>query len=412
MRNLLQLALFIFGLPSLVTADDWPQWRGPERDGKSAETGLLQQWPEGGPALRWKRTDIGTGYSSPAIADGVVYVQTTRGEEEFALALDEQTGEDKWSVPIGKVGKNRGPQYPGTRSTPTVDGDCIYCLSSDGELTCLDVASGEQKWQRQLKDDFAGVYGAWAYSESVLIDGDNLICTPGGDRASLVALNKLTGETIWESAVPDGGSAEYSSIMIADGGGRKQYVQFVRSGLVGVDASSGEFLWMYGKIIDPGANILTPIVDGDHVFAAGSRTGGGLVELKADGDAVTAEEVYFNIKLTPSIGGAVLLDGHLYGATRAGLFCADLMTGEFKWQERSVGAASVCYADGRLYARGHKSGEVALIEAMPEAYREQGRFEQPDRSQKPAWPHPVVANGGLYLRDWETLHCYDIKAAE
>jgi len=401
-----------FFMGSAVNGDDWPQWRGVDRDGRSAETGLLQEWDADGPALRWKRTDLGTGYSSPSIVTGRVYVQTTRGEDEFALALDEQTGDELWSSPIGKVGKNRGPQYPGTRSTPTVDGDRIYCLSSDGELTCLDSASGEQKWQRQLKEDFAGQYGAWAYSESVLVDGDRLVCTPGGVRASLVSLDKLTGEVVWESSVPDGGTAEYSSIMVSHGGGRKQFVQFVRSGLVGVDAESGEFLWMYEKIIDPDANILTPIVHDDHVFAAGSRTGGGLVELTVDGAGIAEKEVYFNNKLTPGIGGAVLLEGHLYGTTRSGMFCADLKTGEFKWQNRSVGAASVCYADGRLYVRGHKSGEVALVEPNTEEYREQGRFEQPDRSQKQAWPHPVIANGALYVRDWETLLCFNIKAAE
>ena len=402
MRILPLLALITLCSTTFIDADDWPQWRGVYRDGKSAETGLQQKWTAEGPALRWKRTDLGTGYSSPSIVDGRVYVQTTRGEEEFTLALDEQTGEEVWSAPIGRVGKNRGPQYPGTRSTPTVDGDRIYCLSSDGELTCLSSSGGEQKWQRQLREDFAGEDGAWAYSESVLVDGDRVICTPGGAKASLVSLDKLTGEAVWECSVPDGGTAEYSSIMVSHGGGRKQFVQFVRSGLVGVDAESGEFLWMYGKIIDPGANILTPIVQDNHVFAAGSRTGGGLVELVSQGAGVAANEVYFNNKLTPGIGGAVLLDGYLYGCTQSGMFCADFLTGEFKWQDRSVGAASVCYADGRIYLRGHKSGEVALVEPNPEMYVEHGRLQQTDRSQKQAWPHPVIANGALYVRDWES----------
>ncbi len=412
MRSLALLVILNLGLTTFVVADDWPQWRGPERDGKSAETGLLQEWTAEGPALRWKRTDVGTGYSSPSIANGRVFVQTTRGEEEFALALDEQSGDDLWSASIGKVGKNRGPQYPGTRSTPTVDGDLIYCLSSDGELSCLDAASGDQKWQRKLKDDFGGADGAWAYSESVLIDGDAVICTPGGDRASLVALNKLTGEVVWECAVPEGGTAEYASIMTATTDDRRQYVQYLRNGLVGVDATTGQLLWKYDKTVDPGANILTPIVDGQYIFSAGSRTGGALIELAMEGDGVAVTEIYFDRKLSPSIGGAVLLDGHLYGATQSGLFCADFRTGENKWQDRSVGAASVCYADGRLYVRGHKSGEMALVEPTSEAYREHGRFEQPDRSEKPAWPHPVVSNGALYVRDWESLLCYEIKTSE
>jgi outer membrane protein assembly factor BamB len=402
--------LMTLAFTSVTRAEDWPQWRGPERTGISKETGLLQTWPADGPALRWKATDIGTGYSSPSVVRGRVYLQTTHDNDEFALALDEKTGAKIWEVPIGKIGKNRGPQYPGTRSTPTVIDERMYCLASDGELTCLDIAKGDIKWKKHLRQDFGGEDGAWAFSESLLIDGDVLVCTPGGKSAGLAALNKHTGETIWTSTVPGGGNAEYASIMIVDKSPVKQYLTFLRNGLVGVEAKTGKFLWMYNKTIDQGANILTPIVAGDRVFSAGSRTGGGLVQLKAGGDGVIADEIYFARKVAPGIGGAVLLDGNLYGTSAQAMFCADFSTGEEKWTDRAVGPASLCYADGRLYVRSHSSGDVVLVEPTVSGYKEQGRIKQLDRSKTQAWPHPIVANGGLYLRDQEVLLCYEVAA--
>ncbi|MDB5309186.1 MAG: outer rane biosis protein BamB [Gemmataceae bacterium] len=395
---------FVLALP----ANDWPQWRGPDRTGISKETGLLKEWPADGPPLRWKAADIGTGYSTPAVAAGRVYVQTTKGGDEFALALDEKTGTEVWSAKIGGVGKNKGPQYPGTRSTPTVDGDRVYCLASAGQLTCLGT-DGKAKWQKDLVKDFAGEVGSWAYSESVLVDGDVVVCTPGGKTATLAALNKMTGEPVWTCPVPGGDLADYASVVAVEADGVKQYVQFLRKGVVGVDAKTGKFLWRYDRTADFGANIMTPVALGNKVFTSGSRSGGGLVELKVSGDGVAAKEVFFDKTLGAGIGGAVLVDGHLYGTSPQALFCAEFETGKVKWTERAVGAASICFADGRLYARGHDSGDVVLVEPSPAEYREKGRLKQPDRSKVKAWPHPVVANGGLYLRDQGTLFCYDVR---
>ena len=240
MRRRLLLSSFALALTFALsaTAADWPQWRGPARDGVSKETGLLKEWPKDGPPVRWKRTDLGEGYSTPSVAAGRVYVQTTKGADEFVAALDEKSGADVWATKVGGVGKNKGPQYPGTRSTPTVDGDRVYGLSSDGTLACLGT-DGKEKWSRSLPKDFGGEVGAWAYTESVLIDGDVLVCTPGGKTATLAALNKLTGAVVWQSAVPGGDVADYASVMAVDAGGAKQYVQFLRKGVVGVDAKTG-----------------------------------------------------------------------------------------------------------------------------------------------------------------------------
>jgi outer membrane protein assembly factor BamB len=244
----------------------------------------------------------------------------------------------------------------------------------------------------------------------VLVDGNLVVCTPGGSDATLAALDKKTGAVVWKAAVPGGDIADYASIMPVEAGGRKQYVQFMRKGVVGVDAETGKFLWRYDRTIDPGANILTPVVRGDRVFTAGSRTGGAVVQLSSDGDGVAAKELYFTKTVAPSIGGAVLVDGHLYGSSGQTRFCAEFATGKVKWTDRSVGPAAICFADGRLYVRGYNTGEVALVEPSPAGYREFGRFKQPNRSKIQAWPHPVVANGGLYLRDQDVLLCYDVAA--
>ena len=403
------LLLIVSVSASLAWAEDWPQWRGPARTGISAEKGLLEKWSEEGPTVRWKRTDIGTGYSSPAIAGGRVYLQTTREGDEFAVALDEQTGKDVWSTRIGKVGENRGPQYPGTRSTPTLDAGHLYCLASAGELVCLSAADGKPVWTRNLATEFEGKPGLWAYTESVLVDGDAVVCTPGGETASLAALNKKTGATLWQAVVPEGGTAEYASIMVLGKGDDRQYVTSVRRGLVGVRAKDGKFLWVYEKTIDPGANIITPVIAGNRIFSAGGRTMGGTVQVAAEGDGAAARELYLDKKLAVGLGGAVLLDGKLYGTTGQAMFCADFETGKVLWTERALGAASICAAGGKLYVRGHKGGEVALVEPSPEGYREISKLTQPDRSSTDAWPYPVVSNGGLYLRDQQTLVCFDVR---
>lgn len=407
---LTRLATSVALLPAclLCSAADWPQWRGPERTGISQETGLLKSWPKDGPPIRWKRTDLGTGYSSPAISRGVVYIQTTKGNDEFTVALKEATGEEIWSTKIGQVGKNTGPQYPGTRATPTVDGDFIYSLASDGELNCLD-SKGQVVWHLNFKTAFQGQVGSWAYTESVLIDGDAVVCTPGGATATLAKLKKSNGEVIWKCAVPGGDLADYASIMVVEGGGRKQYVQYMRKALVGVDAKTGEFLWKYTRTQDQGASILTPVVMGNKVFVSGSRTGGGMVELNATATGIEAKEIYFDKAIAPSLGGAILYNGYLYASAGTGLLCADFNTGKIQWKDNSVGPASLCMADGMLYVRGYNSGDVALVEANPKEYKEISRFKQPLKTKTQGWPHPVIANGGFYIRDMDVLLCFDVK---
>ncbi len=398
-------------------AADWPQWRGPDRTGISGESGLLDQWPAGGPKLLWQVTGVGDGYGTVAATGDRLYVIGNRGmEEESVKALSAADGKTLWTTRFGNVGNpDQQPPYPSARSTPTVDGNVLYALSSDGDLAAIETATGKVLWKKSLRSDFGGVPGKWAYAESPLLDGDVLIATPGGSNATIVALNKKDGEVIWKSAVPGGDPAAYASAVVTEAGGRKQYVQFLDKGVVGVDAKTGEYLWRYEKTSTGPANIPDPVAHDGYVYSANARRfGGGLVQLHATADGVTAEEVYFVRGVPHTLGGQILLDGYLYGTTSEGMVAAKFLTGEVAWQAESVGAGSPVYADGHFYVHG-ENGEVALVEATPEAYREKGRFKPPNSPEHPrgpreaSWAYPVVANGRLYLRDLGTLWCYDIS---
>jgi len=614
-------------------AADWPQWRGQNRDGKSLDTGLLKEWPNDGPPLAWKTDKLGGGYSAPSIASGRVFVMSNRGDEEVVLALSEKDGSEIWVTPLGPAFRQQASQgREGPACTPTVDGERLYVEGLGGNVACLQVKDGKIVWQRSLTEDFGGRRPMWSYRESPLVDGDRVILTPGGADAMLAALNKLTGETIWKSRMPDspagasgapggsgggrggsggaggasasgvtgtkdpglftsehfamrafsckipngtylaklyfaetydgitapgqrvfsftvqgkefkdfdiwvkasgpkrayvesvpvevtngefhivftpkvenpainaieilpqtegaasgatavrikagatatftdssgnvwqpdqgfeggmtnpmisggpaggfggapgasggrggrggpgggfggGGGAAYASPIAIDFDGQRQYVQLTARALVGVAASDGKFLWRYDKPANRMAiNCATPIFHDGMVFASSAYgAGGGLVKLSKDASGgVKAEEVYATTDMQNHHGGMILLDGYLYGASGGNeggaLVCLDFKTGRVMWDQReSAGRrakGSVALADGRLYYR-MESGTMLLIEPSPKQYIEHGRFEQPDRSNQPAWPHPVIANGKLYIRDQDVLLCYDVKA--
>lgn len=417
---------------------DWNQWQGPDRNAMSKETGLLQQWEEDGPPLAWSITGIGTGYSTPSIADGRIFGISNRDGKEIIWALSETDGKELWAVPIDDAQTEGMPQgIEGAGCTPTIDGEFLYALSYGGELVCMKVTDGEIIWQKNLITDFDGVLPTWRYNESPLIDGDKLICTPGGDEATMIALNKKTGETIWKGIVPkneEGGSgsgnrrgggrfrnsgAGYSSPIAIDFEGQRQYIQFTSITLASFSASDGKMLWRYDNPSNNmGINCSTPLYIDGQVFAASAYgSGGGLAKLsKDDNGGFKAEEVWFSKNMENHHGGMLVLDGCLYGANGGNgggyLVCLDLKSGDVLWNEREnrgVRKGSVAYADGRIYYR-TEEGSVHLIEPNREKYTEHGSFEQPDRTRQPAWSHPVVANGKLYIRDQDLLLCYDIKA--
>ena len=416
-RLVLALGLGSCVAPGALPAADWPQWRGLQRDGLSGETGLLKEWPKEGPKLVWQVKDLGSGYSTPAVVGDRLYLLSNQGlDNEFVQALESKAGKQVWSQRIGKVGNpDQQPSYPAARSTPTVDGEGLYAFSSDGDLACLDRASGKVSWQKNVRKDFGGQPGTWAYSESPLIDGEAVVITPGGAEATMVALNKKTGELIWKCAVPGGDQAAYSSAVVDDAGGVRQYVQMLQKGMVGVEAKTGKLLWRYDRTAKGSPAVIpTPVAGGDIIYSAGARNGGGGIRLKVNGGTFETEQLYFSPRLPTSIGGAVKVGEYLYGTSAGALLCLDFKTGDVKWDDRSVGPAGLCYAEGRLYLHG-ENGEVALVEATPEAYREKGRFkptDPPNRGSSKAWAYPVVADGKLYIRDLGTLWCYDVKAGK
>lgn len=402
-------------------AKDWPQWRGPDRTGVSSETDLLDQWSAEGPKLLWSRTDLGGGYSTPAIVGDRLYILGSSDlENEFVQALDTSAeGKQVWSRRIGKVGEpDQKPPYPGARSTPTIDGDHLYVLGSDGDLACLAAASGEVVWTKNVRTEFGGKPGTWAYSESPLIDGDVVVCTPGGADATLVALDKKSGAVVWKAPVEGGDEAAYSSVVISHAGGVKQYVQFLGNGVVGVDAAAGKMLWRYDRTSAAKgmANIPSPLAHDDYVYSSSGRGGAGLIKLNhltnaGDDHKFVVEEKYFEGSLPKAIGGTVLVGDYMYGTTSDALMCVELATGEVKWRDRSISPASICVADGHLYLHG-EDGEIALVEATPEEYREKGRFtppDAPDRGSSKAWAYPAIADGKLYIYDTGTLWCFDVR---
>ncbi len=402
---------------------DWPQWQGPDRNAISKESGLLKEWPKEGPPLAWRITGLGGGDSAPSIAAGQVYGMSNRGDEEVVWALSETYGKTLWVTRLGPAFKQRIPQSKeGPGCTPTVDGERLYVLGLAGDLACLQIGDGKVLWRLSLKDDFGGIIPIWSYRESPLVDGDRVICTPGGPDATMVAIDKLTGKTIWKTQAPGSPNAAYASAIAIDFEGQRQYVQITQKALIGV-AADGKFLWQYKRAANSyGINCTTPIYRDGRVFDASAYgAGGGVVKLSKDANGgIKAEEVFFSRKMQNHHGGVILLDNCLYGANGGNeggaLVCLDFQTGNVLWDERDdaehrAPKGSIALADGRLYYRTEK-GTVLLIEPSAKEYLERGRFEQPDRTELPAWAHPVIANGRLYIRDQDALFCYDVKAKD
>jgi outer membrane protein assembly factor BamB len=413
--------LSVVTLPFFATALDWPQWQGPDRNAVSKETGLLKEWPKGGPPLVWQIKGLGGGDSAPSAAGGRLFGMGNRGEDEIVWALSEKDGSQVWAMRVSPAYQQQAAQgKEGPGCTPTVVGDLLFVEGLAGDVACLQVKDGKVVWQRSLAKDFGGSIPRWSYRESPLVDGDKVIVTPGGEDATLVALEKATGKTIWKTQVPGNPKAAYSSAIAIDFEGQRQYVQFTARALVGVAASDGKFLWRYDRVANGmGINCSTAIYHDGMVFDASAYgAGGALIKLSKDASGVKAEEAYLTKKMQNHHGGMIVLDGSLYGANGGNeggaLVCLDFKTGNVLWDERDdpdrrAPKGSIALADGRFYYRTEK-GAVLLIEPSPKQYIERGRFDQPNRSPQPAWSHPVIANGKLYIRDQDILFCYDVKA--
>jgi len=399
------LAIRIAGQSPAPSAD-WPQWRGPDRNGLSKESGLLQQWPASGPPLVWSISSLGAGYGSVAIKDDRIFVQGSDGMQSIVDVLNRADGKGIWSKALGPAGNNdRGP---GPRGTPTVDGDRVYVLTENGDLACLKTLDGSAVWQRNILKDFGGRNIDWEISESPLVDGNHVIVTPGGRGAGMVALDKLTGATVWTSKdLSD--EAGYSSAVVGDVQGVRTLMTLTAEAGVGVRASDGKLMWRYRQVANRTANITTPIFSDNKLFYTSAYdTGGALLGLTAQNGEVKAQEIYFTREMQNHHGGVLLVNGYLYGFNNSILTCLEFSTGKMMWRNRSVGKGSLTYADGHLYIES-EDNVVGLAEASPTGYREKGRFRIPDQGL-PSWAHPVVAGGRLYIRNQRTLAEYDIRA--
>jgi outer membrane protein assembly factor BamB len=394
----------LVALPAVVSnraADDWPQWRGPNRDGRSTETGLLKTWPAGGPPLAWRATGAGEGYSSFATSQGRLFTLGARGDTEYVVAFDAASGKRLWETAHGRRFSNdRGD---GPRATPTIEGDRVYAFGASGDLSVLDAASGKVHWTVNVLKQFNGSNIQWGLSESPLVLSDRILVNAGG---TIVALKKTDGTAIWKT---EGDEAGYSSAVPHKAGNVAQAIFFTSQRVMGVDVNSGRELWSYRQVANRVANIATPVVRGNRVFVSSDYgTGSALLELAASGNDVSAKEVYFTREMKNHHATSILVGEHLYGFDSAILTALRFDTGEVAWQNRSVGKGSLTFADERLYLFS-EGGVVGLAEASPEAYREHGRFEL-KTGRLPTWSHPIVSGGKLFLRDQDAIFAYDVRA--
>jgi outer membrane protein assembly factor BamB len=360
----------------------------------------------------WKAKGLGSGYSSVAVVGERIYTTGDRADANYLVALNRADGKVIWSAKLGaKSGAPGWGGFAGPRATPTVDGNLIFALDQWGEIACFDTASGKEIWRKNFVTDFGGSRPEWGFSESPLVDGDRVLATPGGSKGAIVALDKKTGALVWQSREFTD-AAHYSSLILVNWGGARQVIQLTADSVAGVAVADGKLLW---RAIRKGrtAVIPTPIFDAGLVYVtSGYGVGCNLFKVAEAAGKFSVEQVYENKVLQNHHGGVIKVGDYVYGHSDGrGWICQDFKTGEAKWQEKSkLGKGSLVFADGRFYLRQEdKQGTVALIEASPEGYKELGRFDQPDRSNKNSWPHPVVAGGKLYLRDQDILLCYDVK---
>ncbi len=410
MKEIAMLAL-VLGVALAFSAGafgaDSPQFRGPARDGIFPEKGLLKSWPAEGPALVWKAEGIGRGYSSVADVSGTIYVPGMLEDEQgYVFALDEN-GKEKWRATYGPETLEK--QAPGSRATPTIDGDRLYIMTGRGVLTCMSTKDGKQVWQIDVRNKFKGMSTVWGFSESPLVDGDLVFATPGGPDAAVVALNKMSGETVWTSKGLSEASAYCSPAMFTFGA-NKVLVTMTAKSVVGIDPKTGKVLWTHVHETEYDIHAVTPAVEGNVLYYTGGYgSGGGALDVSADGASVKPK--WSDKNLDCQHHGVVLLDGYVYGTGHNNnkLMCLELATGKLMWSTDEVTQGEIAYADGMLYVyEGPKKGIVSLIKASPEKFERVASFTIP-KGKENHWANPAIANGRLYIRHAGNLYAYNVK---
>lgn len=401
----LRLSVALTLCVGLSLAADWPQWRGPNRDGRSPDKGLLKSWPDGGPNLLWKAMGLGSGFSSPAVVGDTVYISGDTGEDLILSALDLK-GEVKWRKEHGAGWA--GSRSPGAMGSPVVDEGKVYLLSAHGMLKCYDAQDGSAEWEVDITGPLGGRVPGYGYSESPLVYKSMVIVTPGG-RNCIAALNKRNGSTVWTSSGLNDPAGQASCIAV-EFQGLPLIVQMTGKGMVGVDARGGEFLWRCDRAVSGAACASPAYADGYCFGATGYGNGGACVQLSVEGGAIRATQVWETKEMICHHGGYVIHEGHLYGNHLNGWNCLDLATGQKKWSGNGVGKGSICYADGMLYTYGESGGWMGLVRADPDRFEETGQFRVPGRGQ--SWAYPVVISGRLFLRYDDVLYCYDVRGKD
>ena len=397
------------GSPSPADADaSWPRFHGPGGHNISPDTGLLREWPADGPRLVWAVDGIGNGFSGVTIAGGLIFTDGNIDATTTITALD-LSGRIQWHAQNGPAWTG---SHPGTRGTPTVDGDRLYHESPVGNVVCLDVASGEQFWNVNILETFDGKNIKWALAESLLIDGDHVICCPFGRKASVVALDKHSGDTVWTTPAVSG-AAGYASPTVTEYQGIRIILTMNANTLVGVNADTGELLFEHEHLTEHDVNATTPIFHEGQVFiSSGYGAGSELLSLKVEGDKVALESVWKARELDNHHGGVILSGGYLYGSSHRGRWlCLDWKTGQVKYEEKGVGKGSITMADGMLYMLNEKR-KLGLAEATPAGLKLTGSFNIPSGGKGPTWAHPVVRGGCLYVRHGDWLYAYDVRGEQ
>lgn len=424
-RRFCLVTVLLFCPAVLVAESSWTVFHGPNRDNVSPETGLLKSWKEEGPPLLWKVNTIGTtetpGYAAVTVAEGRVFTAGNVGTEQEAVsrvfALDEKTGKEIWHYDNGTAWVDKG-HFPGERSTPTIDGNRIYAYSSVGRIACLESATGKEIWARDLRKEYEATPPVWAYAESPFVDGNKVICWIGGEKAAVVALDKMTGKPVWETP-STGQRGNYCSMTPFSIGEQRGYVSMNQSGVLAVDAKTGAQLFAVPHKTEWDVMATTPyFFGGDKLFVtSGYGTGAKLFKLNVSGSTITPEEVWKEPKFDNMHGGIVVKDGYAYTAThyykrQRNWMCIKLDDGSIAWEAPGIGMGAITCADGMLYCTSEKDPTVALVKATPEKYEETGRFTLPTEEEGGGtgmfWAHPVVCNKKLYLRHGNVLYCYDV----
>ena len=379
---------------------EWAQWRGPNRDGISSETGFLKNWPQEGPKVLW-HIPLGDGYSGISIAQGKVYTMVAEGNDEYVICLDASSGEEVWRFRSGaKFTESRGD---GPRSMPTVHSDSVFALGAEGKLYALDAGDGTKLWAHNFVEEFDSKIPTWGFSSSPLIEGDLVLVEAGGtDEKSIVAFDKKSGDVVWTTHTDEVG---YSSPIAIDFGGVRQIIFLTSKTLLSVAPEDGQIYWKYAW--PEGINIATPIfIPDDKIFISASYDKGAvLLKMTADEDRIGIEEVWKSRVMKNHFNSSVLQGDYLYGFDNAILTCIEANTGEEQWQQRGFEKGSLLLADGHLIILG-EDGKLALAEASPNEYIEKARFQLFDDK---CWTVPTLAGGRLYLRTQKEMVCLDLR---